>query len=258
MQEYFSRNELSNSDLGLIKKSIEHYLRKFDAREDSEALKFGSAFHSFILENDKFFQNYVVAPKFDKRTKQGKEDFALFESENAGKNLIDESDFERLNQMRLAILKHPIAKQLVESHGSIEHEIYFEQHGEPCRMKADKIIPEKKIIIDLKSTQDCKLESCIKSILNFEYYRQAAFYLAGAKAEYFQDFRFMFVFVEKTAPYLVQVVELTPEFLEYGQNEIKSLILKFQGYKENKKSYTGYSDVIETIDLPKWLNRDLI
>jgi exodeoxyribonuclease VIII len=43
-----------------------------------------------LLEPQEFGNNFVIMPSVDKRTKEGKEIFAAFESQSAGKTILDD------------------------------------------------------------------------------------------------------------------------------------------------------------------------
>ena len=78
-----------------------------------------------------------------------------------------------------------------------------------CRAMLDNA-PEdpRQPLYDLKSTEDASPEAVIRAVVNYSYEVQAAHYLATWKAATGEDRRFRFVFVEKSPPYEVAVVEL--------------------------------------------------
>jgi hypothetical protein len=59
-------------------------------------MAFGTAVHTFVLEQDRFADEFVVAEKFDRRTKEGKEAAARFEEGNQGKTLITSEEMATL------------------------------------------------------------------------------------------------------------------------------------------------------------------
>ena len=77
--DYVSNSMLNN----LTGKSPEYFRFAMDNPQPSTpAMKFGSALHMNVLQPEEFNNNYAVAPKFDKRTKQGKIDYAEFVKSN--------------------------------------------------------------------------------------------------------------------------------------------------------------------------------
>jgi hypothetical protein len=67
--EYNEIQAVRNSELGNIEKSWEHFKLGTDR---TEAMIFGTAFHMYILEEETFWNNFIVAPKYDGRTTEGK------------------------------------------------------------------------------------------------------------------------------------------------------------------------------------------
>ena len=65
-----------------------------------------------------------------------------------------------------------------------------------CKGKLDIVNSKKRFIADLKSTGDASLSGFKKSIRNFKYHKQAAFYLDALG---YDDY--YIIAVEKTAPY---------------------------------------------------------
>ena len=67
----------------------------------SDALTIGSAFHCYVLENDLFFNEFIISPKFNRRTKSGKEEYAKLQAQAqaTGKQLINELDYRMIQTM---------------------------------------------------------------------------------------------------------------------------------------------------------------
>jgi hypothetical protein len=71
--------------------------------------------------------------------------------------------------------------------------------------------------VDLKTTVNADPREFGKTAHNFGYHQSAAHYIDGIKAATGEELPFTFVLVEKTAPYLVSVVELDWEAIELGR-----------------------------------------
>ena len=90
IQVYHSGEAISHSGIVQLLKSPEHYLQyKMGSVEPTPAMEFGLAFHSFVLEPEAFSKDYVLAPKFDRRTKEGKETAAKWDVEKCGQDTLD-------------------------------------------------------------------------------------------------------------------------------------------------------------------------
>ena len=88
LREYHSKPGISKTKLWrIIEKSPQwfKYCADNPPEFNSPALMFGAALHKAVLEPDGFGDEYIVAPKFDRRTKDGKAAYAAFEMSLAGR-----------------------------------------------------------------------------------------------------------------------------------------------------------------------------
>jgi len=169
--DYYSRKELSNSDLSLMEKSINHYLTK--KSESTPAMEFGKAFHSLILEPQKFYAENVVR-NLDKRTKE----YKSFVLENEGKNVISTTDWELLIEMEATIHVNPISSKLVNftDDYEVEKEIFFKFNDLDFRSKIDYVNHTQRYFWDLKSSNDLGTydnnSQLYYTVKNYKYNRQ--------------------------------------------------------------------------------------
>ena len=82
-EQYHASEGISRSKLMLLDKSPYHFWYETmsgfaEKQESTPAMNIGSAFHTMLLEPAKFQMEFAVAPKVDRRTKQGKEDWEIF------------------------------------------------------------------------------------------------------------------------------------------------------------------------------------
>lgn len=78
-----------------------------------------------------------------------------------------------------------------------------------CRAMIDNAPADARLpLYDLKTCEDASTEAVVASVARYGYDVQAAHYLAVWKAATGEDRRFRFIFVEKSAPHEVSVVEL--------------------------------------------------
>ena len=101
--EYRQREGLASTDIKRMMKSMATWKYLKDNPQDDKdtpALKFGRAYHKFCLEPYDFENEFVVSPKIDRRTKEGKAAYEEFEKQAAGKEIIDEETYEKLSAMR--------------------------------------------------------------------------------------------------------------------------------------------------------------
>jgi hypothetical protein len=70
-KEYRAREGVSSTDLKKIAKSPAHFRYwKDNPEESTPALLFGRAVHKYVLEKDKFTEEFAVAPEVNRRAKE--------------------------------------------------------------------------------------------------------------------------------------------------------------------------------------------
>ena len=193
--------------------------------ETTRNMIIGSAVHAWALEGQAaFLDQYVVAPKVDKRTKEGKAQWAEFESANQGKELLDQSEFEIVKGCVASLKAHPLASRMLkETEGRPEVTLTWEDEttGLPMKARLDRLpLPDKRTIIDLKTTSDATLKGFTRQMVNLAYDLQAAVYTNGTQACRIDCDSFIFVAVQNSAPFTVSVTAIGPEWLSWAQNEV--------------------------------------
>ena len=266
-KEYRQMEGLSSSDIKRMMKSFatwKYFMDHPEEDNDTPALKFGRASHKFVLEPYDFDNEFAVSPKFDRRTTAGKEAYAKFEKEAAGKEVIDEETYNVLVDMREALYKTPFVKNLLNG----EHEKSFfwtdELTGIRCKFRADSFgkFGSQNVIVDYKTVECAETSAFMKAALKFNYDVQAAHYLEGMKAATGEDFLFVFVAQEKKAPYLVNVLQADDYFLANGL-EIRNEMLKTFKKCMEKDEWIGYMGFAEdqnffnSLTIPNWLKQSM-
>jgi PDDEXK-like domain of unknown function (DUF3799) len=254
-EDYHSRRcpGLSKSDLDKISRSVLHYLHsKTEEHKQTDAMLLGSLVHDSILSPE-VLPNYVIEQKFDKRTKQGKVDAEAFELENKNKTIITQEQFDIAANMKAAFDLNPICCKLIED--SIKEKAMFWTDPETkllCKCKPD-IRREDGIIIDLKTCEDASDTEFAKSVINYKYHKQAAYYLSGATAATGIEYKhFIFICIEKKPPYGIAIYNLPEEYISVGREKYKFDLCKFKEITD-KNSYQGYPMVIQDLRLPNYV-----
>ena len=208
--DYVSNSMLNN----LTGKSPEYFRFVMDnPQPTTSAMKFGSAIHMNVLQPEEFNKHYIVSPKFDKRTKQGKLDYAEFTKNNMFKTIITEQEYELIEQMTDKLMRDVDAKTLL-CNGLKEHIVAWEneEYNVKCRGMLDVYKKDAGIIVDLKTTQDSSYYGFSKSVKKFKYYKQAAFYMDAVKAE-----EYYIVAIEKNPPFSINIIQIGDELLDKGR-----------------------------------------
>lgn len=246
-QDYHKKTDfISKSLLDLVHKSPAHYLAYIEGEKQvpSSAMNFGSLVHSVVFDQD----NYAIMPECDRRTKEGKAIYESFLAESEGKELIVSlKDYEQALNIKNAVLAHPKAALLLEQ-GQAEIPVFGKIADLDAKCKVDFLNTKYNVCVDLKTTTSSAPHEFAKSIYNYRYHVQAAFYMDLTKAE-----RFIFIAVEKEAPFNVELYELDSEAIERGRQEYLADIETLKKCKESG-IYHGYTtdNKIHIISLPTW------
>lgn len=170
------------------------------------------------------------------------------------------ADYDRVHAMAEALRGHPIAADLfAPDSGRAEQTIVWvdDATGVWCRARIDWLrhptTGHRFIVPDYKTAASADLDSLSKATANFAYYMQADAYLDAVKSIGYggPDARFLFVYQEKSGPFVVTVVELDSSALRIGKAKNKRAREVYA-----RCTATGhwptYCEGVETISLPRW------
>jgi len=274
-----NKDYISASGLKLMKKSPAHF--KEMQVEETDAMRIGSAYHTLILEPEKFEQEYFIfddrhiievligegakKPKATNQYKQWEENQYTYAD---GKTIISWDDFEVINNMKKVLFRHPYAKSLL-TNGIPEQSMYFEVINEfdqqiNVKIRPDYIKEKKRIIVDLKTTSDASVDGFQKNAASYDYQIQAALYADLIEKSKGDDIPWTFIFIaqEKKAPYAFNLFEASPQFIAHGRYEYEMLLMlykhcldtgKWQGYQVFCENKFG----INELNLPAWAIREI-
>ena len=252
-EEYHGIDAVSNSYLS----KLSHIPAKAKIKQDdTPAFLFGRAFHCLILEGMETFSSlFAISPDIDKRTKDGKLEYAKFQSENDGKGIISKDEYEVMIEMVNALLKHPFAAKVL-CEGRSEQSVFWNDKdtGLYCKCRPDRI-PEGDhgVILDIKTTADATQSAFTRSVVNYGYHRQAAFYIDGFNAvnNAVVD-AFVFIAVEKEPPYAVGCYTLSDVDIEVGRIRYKALMAKEIECQKIQEWPNYESEGLIELNLPNW------
>jgi exodeoxyribonuclease VIII len=255
--DYFALPHVSNSKLTTLKRSPEMYkLEYIDhaiEREETESMKLGSLVHCLILEPSQSQHRYYVAAKIDRRTKEGKAAAVQQEIDAAGKIVIDMEFYRKACKVADAVFANEqVGPVLLSSLGESEAFLSFKWSGMECKSKIDWLAICGDLIIDIKTSQNASPESFAKSVVDYGYHRQAAFYSEAVYQNQGVMPRFIFAVVSTTEPYLCGCYELDNNALDIGRIEIEALVNELKQRTESNDWSSGFTKGINILQLPKW------
>ena len=237
------KDHISASDIKNFSRSpLYYYYKKYDvkfktAKTEGRHFALGSALHECILEPHQFFDNYVVSPKFDKRTKVGKIDCELWENDNKDRTIIMEDEMDAIIKMGESALKNQALIDIMkDSYREMSIYTVDEQTGLKIKLRPDVFCGDKKTIVDLKTTQDGSPKGFKRDVFSYSYNITDAFYRDFAKRE-----DYIFCAIEKTEPFQISLYQLPDEMTDFGRREYRMCLdLLEWSYKHN--FWADYAD----------------
>lgn len=252
--DYHAHEALGSTNLKDILKnpySFANGIRK----EQTPAMIMGSAIHCMIFEPHLFNQDYVVAPQYDGRTKEGKAIKEEFEAQSIGKTVLRAEEYETAKSCADSIL-HSKANIFFQN-GIAEKAFFSEIDGISVKCKPDYYIESMGLVVDVKKCADASPDGFQKAAANFGYYLSASLYLDVLQSLGHRADKFLFVCVEDKAPFMVAVYEYDPMSLEFGRNEYKralDIFKRIDQYSEPiYKDTMDSTQIIQTITVPSYV-----
>lgn len=190
----------------------------------------------------------------DMRTKAAQE-HAKEIREGGGVPLL-RKDFETVQAMAGALRSNPVAMALLSNGAAEQSAFWTDERGVERRSRFD-YIPDLSIpvITDYKSTTDASPKAFGKSVYNFCYDLQDAWYREAAEAIGLGEVAFAFVAQETEPPYLSAVYELDTEAQEVGRRKVSRALDTYVDCMESGV-WPGYPTDIQPLSLPRWATRE--
>lgn len=242
-EAYHAGPGISKSGLDMIAKSPSIYQWNKTAprhEEKTQALDFGTALHCLLLEPDEFKDRFVVAPWFNRRSPDGREEEKQYlqECKEEGRISITEDDHEKLLIMRDSVMAHPVGRFIFEQEGYNEASIFWtdKDTGELCRVRPDRVLKNvngSPVLVDVKKVDG--LERFKRHVFDFRYHVQAAMYSEGYEAETGDYPLFWFLAVSSSVSagrYGVDVIQLPPEVMREGSDQFHNDLYLYHQCKQ--------------------------
>jgi len=245
----------SKSGLDEFRRSPAHYRAWIEgARERStKALSFGRALHCAVLEPERFMREYVVAPDFgDCRKRENKLARDAWTKDHRDCVVIRNAEGVAQLGMIRSMVRHPLVASLFDG-GTAEVSARWTDAttGVKCKCRVDHYRPDLATAIDVKSAEDARREAFQRSVWNYGYHRQDAFYSEGLRTLGAPVANFLFVVVEKSPPHAIAIYQLDEEARRRGLEENEDL-LKSMARCIARDDWPAYPETLQTLELPRW------
>lgn len=255
-EDYHAAEGISRSGLVRVLRSPAHYKTPV---VPTDVMVFGQNLHTFVLEPDR--GNFVTYPanciKGSGAGQQGRRADFEIKAQNQGQTILKPGDMDKMEHMRKAVRSHPVASELLKD-GEPEISGFWQDPIHPeitCRIRMDWINKGKMVIVDLKKTRDARLHSFRNDAYRMGYDMECGFYLYGAThITGVEHHDFYFIACEDEPPWGVMVYKASGEMITEG---LKRCAQALGIYREclEKNSWPCYSEDVQELGLPGWVNR---
>jgi len=258
-KDYHQSNGVSSSKLGLL---LDCPAKYNNIQKTKATLDFGTAFHMYFLEREEFQAKYGVLHEKNGATKAAKEEKKLL-IEKGYDSFVKKAELDAFEKMTQTILSDPISDALFNADDEhyIEHSGFWKFKSVLCKCRPDYLLIKNNqaFVIDIKTTTDCSPEKIARSIADWSYHRQAAFYVDGIKEiTGIDEVHALHFFIEKPmdgaalwnqqqmAANALQCLPVTiPESdLEQGRREYKQALFNYQKFM-NENLMPGYKKMAQ-------------
>ena len=219
---------------------------------------FGTAAHKEVLG---IGPEIVVIDAPDWKTKKARDQ--RDEAYARGAVPLLDADRERMQAMGQALRNDPLAMALL-SHGKPEQAIFWQDtETDVWRRALIDWLPDLgtgRPVVDYKTAASAERDAIRKSVARYGYHQQAAWYLDACQSiGYPESTAFVFLFQEKTPPYLITPVQLNDTAMAIGRDRNRRAI---EVYRDCTATdiWPGHATDDDTgfayIGLPAWAERE--
>lgn len=246
--QYHAANGVSRSELWKLWKRRPAHVR-YGERNETTPMKLGSAAGCAILEPEEFEKRYAKGP--DARSNSNIWKDAEGEAKAAGAILLKPDEFDAALCMRESAHATSSLRKLITG-ARVEQAAFAidPATGLLVKVKPDLYQPALNIVADIKTSADASPEWFSKTMANYGYHVQEAFYTDVWKNVLPVD-AFVFIVIESEVPYLAAQYELPPKAAAEGREICRQALALYAECKA-KDEWPGYPDKVVPIDLPRW------
>lgn len=260
-ESYFAPSTgISNSMLGDFLRSPRLYERRYvhgiNDRESSDSMDLGTLAHAAILEPNALEQRYKLIPddvlsKSGARAGQAWKDFA---AANQGVILINQQQLDAIHEIAASVRRCDVVAEALDAPGHAECAIQWvcEACGMLRKARLDWLTADYAAVIDIKTTRDCSAQAFARSVVNYGYHRQAAYYTEAVEALSGKRPPFVFVAVQSEPPYVARAYTLDADAMALGMAEVVEGLQRLRDASALNDWREPGENQITILPLPAW------
>lgn len=255
--EYHSSAGISRSMLMEFKRSPYHYWYKYlsglaTRQEATPDMNLGSAVHTLVLEEELFDSEFYIIHQ-QTRPRKNTPPHEKMMADAQGKIILTNDEYLQAALMAKSVRDNEQAVQLLQD-CAVERSIYFTHEKTGLQVKSRPDAWCNGIVIDLKTTVDASLRGMQSSAMTYGYFLQAALCSEALKSLNQTMEHFVFLTVEKKAPFCTAIYMTDGQAIDYGIEQFDSLM---EGLSKCIKEdyWPGYG--IKDLTLPGYAKFDI-
>ena len=241
---YHAHPAISKSGLDLIHRSPAHF--QYSAKRDStRAMEIGTAIHCAILEPERFAAEYVLLR--DVKDRRASE-YRKAKEVHGGEYVLTSTEADNV-----AGMQESVRSQYAIPKGRAEVSLFAvcARTGVAVKCRFD-LLTDDGHAIDLKKTQDSSREAFAKSIYNYRYHVQQAFYSYVYYLVFGRDLEsFTFLAVEEQHPHIAMPYTIGFESAGIAHSEMQADLDRYAACVQDN-DWPGYERTDEPLELPAW------
>lgn len=251
---YHAHPAISKSGLDLIARSPAHFMYRAP-KEPSRAMEIGTAIHTALLEPDRYKKEYVTVDCEDRRASAYKEAVKTLGSER----VLTRGEADKIVGMSESVQGNPHAQALLQ-HDFAAFEVSIitkdPETGVDVKCRFDLLTGNK--ALDLKKTQDARPDAFAKSVANYRYMVQAAFYSDVYRWETGDELEaFGFLVVEEEMPHASAIYVLDDEAIQYGRKLYRRDLNRYAECLESE-TWPSVDQTPQVLSLPSWVYKEVL
>lgn len=218
------------------------------------AMEMGTALHCLTLDGREAFDaQYVKKPNnLSLATKEGK----AWKAELGRKKSLSEGGKDDpwnsvlgmdKSLKRLAYFD-PSQKDYIKHN---EVSIYWDWEGVRCKARLDRVDIDHGLVLDLKTTDSVEPEIFTKKVVGLGYDFQAAYYAKAAEVAFGKPFKFIFVAVERKAPFTVDLFEVDDEMMEEAMYKCERALRNYAEC-DGHDVWPNRTPMVRRLSYPSW------
>lgn len=242
---YHSDPALSSTNLKRFMKSPRHF--RLEKPEDTAVFRMGRAIHGMAFDQNVFFRDCLVVDASSRNTKVYKE--AAAEAEE-GQTIYLQKEIDEAREIAAYVRTDAVAKDYFQN-AYFETSFFWHEQGQDCRARTDIWQPAAQRVSDLKSVADASPEAFTRAVFKYKWHISAAWYRRGLESCGQKLDEWIWIAVEKTHPYAVQVYRPDMSFLDLADAEIDQA-LRYMASCYEADRWPSYADGVFNLALPGW------